>query len=121
MIRVLTMPFETGQDLDDAYKSRLIVLGFEEDEANDIVAEACAVYDWHCAGGDDHLGKFTASLYCTSWLSVEGAPAPFLCRNGSVAGPPLADLIFTCSVAKVFKYVRETFALLVLTVFYRPG
>ena len=56
MIRVLTMPFESGQELDKAYVNRLIDLGFDEAEANDIVAEACAVYEWHCAGGDDHLG-----------------------------------------------------------------
>ena len=118
MIRVLTMPFESGQDLDKAYHDRLINLGFVEDEANYIVAEASAVYDWRSAGGDGHLGKYIAKLYCTSWLSVEGAKAPFLCRNGSVAGTPLADLIFTCSVAKVFKGVREDFALLDLTVFY---
>ena len=116
MTRVLTMPFEAGQDLDKAYFERLLNLGFHEDEANEIVAEACAEYDWCNAGGDEHLGKYIANLYCTSWLSVEEAKAPFLCRNGSVAGTPLADLIFTCSVAKVFKGVREDFALLDLTV-----
>ena len=68
MIRVLTMPLESGQELHKVYVDRLIDLGFDEAEANDIVAEACAEYDWHCAGGDGHLGKYIANLYCTSWL-----------------------------------------------------
>ena len=53
MIRVLTMPFEAGQDLDKAYFERLCSLGFHDDEANEIVSEVCAEYDWSNAGGDD--------------------------------------------------------------------
>ena len=112
MIRAISMPFDAGQDPDEVYKSRLLKLGFSEVEAETIVNSAEAIFKWQQAGGSEHLAKYISNLYSTSWMSTEGCAKVFMARSGTVAGTPLADLIFTCSVACV---VREAFDEALLT------
>ena len=48
---MFSLCLEAGQDLDQAYKDRLVSFGFRDVEADETVAEASAAYDWQCAGG----------------------------------------------------------------------
>ena len=116
MIRAITMPFDAGQNPDEVYKGRLLKLGFKDTEADEIISSAETLFKWQQAGGSEHLAKYISKLYSTSWMSTEGCSKIFMARSGTVAGTPLADLIFTCSVACVFKQVRGAFDAAGLTI-----
>ena len=57
-----------------------------------------------------HLAAFLSRLHSCSRFTIEGLEGCVRSRAGTLAGTSLADLVFTCVIARILKEIRARFA-----------
>ena len=91
---------------DEVWKLRLRANGFSEGEISDIFVEVNAMQEWQEAGGVAHVLSLLADFHENTWISSEGLARVVRCSSGSLAGTPLADLVFVSAFRRVTRRLQ---------------
>ena len=62
--------------------------------------------EWIVAGGCSHLQALLKELHTGTWASTEGLAGVLQFQSGTLAGTPIADLVFIVAFARVLRKVR---------------
>jgi hypothetical protein len=116
MLRRTVFDLDEG---DEAWFHKLSSSGFSKEDILAIKETVCAIAPWEIDSNgnlivcsDEHLVSINVRLskywYTNTWMTVEGTDGVFTTNVGCLAGTPLADLLFTVSVARILYVYRKS-------------
>jgi hypothetical protein len=112
MLRRIVFDFDGG---DEAWLASLERAGFSTEDIQYIYDSLCADFWLRNFTGDGDAGlaasldyKLAEQFYTHSWASQEYIPNVLHVTKGSSAGTPMADLVYSMAMSRVFSVLRDT-------------
>ena len=117
MLRWTIVDYEDG---DKSWIRKLVDAGLSKTDIDAIMISVKYHASWNSDAegdliADPNVGKnsmcanMSKQLYTNSCMSSEGTPDVMVASMGSMAGTPLADLLFTASISRVMMALRKSF------------
>ena len=100
---------------DEAWLKKLKANGFSNEDIDAIVSHVKSCADWevnadgNICDDDESIGlsrNLTEQFFKNTWASQEGIPHVLLTSQGSLAGTPFADLVYTFAMARVLSCLQ---------------
>ena len=104
VVRALALPTDVT---DSDWRAKLLMTGFTEEEADEVIQEVHACDEWSDAGGSAHVQALITQLHIGTWAATEGLAGVLHFQSGTLAGTPAADLVFISAFARVLKQTRR--------------